>query len=197
MTTQTQTPTKTSVRRKFRRCVRRVSAVNGVVTFESYSFSRAGREIEHEVTVNLCSGEVRCGCEHFRHRLARLHPTLWSPRAHICHHIERAIANCARRGELPQQDGRFAPACALCGSLEGEFEMCDECGEVLEGQYICAACVDARMDDLSDAQPIEPHPAETHHEAPRNEARLAWTPPARRDWREMSREERDELFNSF
>ena len=88
-----------------RRCVRRDVVTADVATFKTKSFTREG--VEHHPAVDLQTGECTCTCEHFHYRLQPMvrqlddvraisikTPLLW------CKHIERAVANCVRAGEV-------------------------------------------------------------------------------------------------
>jgi hypothetical protein len=130
---------------------------SGRAIFVSKSMTQAENDDRYHPTIDVESGAVHCDCKHFEMRLARRNPNVWSPREHLCKHLLPAMGNLARRGLLPQQQGRFSPACCSCGVLDADdyFETCDERGEVVAGQWICSDCIAARCDDLSDAAPAE------------------------------------------
>jgi hypothetical protein len=148
---------------RIRRAVRLLNpelmARTGQASFVSKSMTRPQHEDCYHPTVDIESGACRCDCAHFEFRLARHNPTVWSPREHLCKHLLKALLNLKRRGLLPQQQGRFSPACVKCGVLEADnyFEVGDERGEIIPGQFICGSCIEAQIDDLSDVpQEIEP-----------------------------------------
>ena len=146
-----------------RRCVRLHDQTPGrVAHFVSKSFTRRDETVLHHPTVDLQTGAVHCTCEDFLFRKSRGNPTVFSASDLLCKHILRALDNLQRRAALPQQNGIHGPACIHCADPYAEYEVCDEnTGEVLPGQFICTACVDARLplasDDFQDAAPEAPH----------------------------------------
>lgn len=129
-----------------------------VAQFVTKSMTKADDDLKYRPTINLQTGACKCECKHFEIRLARHNPTVFSPDEHLCKHLERAVANLARRGLLPQQNGQFSPPCVKCGAINADdyFDVCDARGNLVPGVFICLDCIHA-ADDLSDALP-EPQP---------------------------------------
>jgi putative SOS response-associated peptidase YedK len=81
------------------RVVRREAAEAGHVFFKTRSFTR-DELIEWHPVVDVECGHVFCDCPDFRYRHARHEPDIWTPHW-WCKHLERAVENCKRHGELP------------------------------------------------------------------------------------------------
>lgn len=110
----------------------------------------------------------------------------------------------AKTKSFTQQDGEYSPVVNLangacsCTCPDFEYRKARLHPQINKPETLCKHLVRyiTRLEQRGDLQPeCASSACETHHEAPRNEARPAWTPPARRDWREMSREERDAYFD--
>lgn len=81
------------------RVVRReYSTPDGQVFFKTRSFSRDEYISWHPV-VDTADGHVFCDCPDFRFRHAAHEPRLATPQ-HWCKHIDRAVRNCRRHGEI-------------------------------------------------------------------------------------------------
>ena len=89
---------KTQIRRRLRWLFEQA----GKVHFESYSRSRAGKDVKHRVILDRISLRLFCSCEHGTHRCAQHAPTVFGDPAHHCHHMTRAIRNCQAHGEIPK-----------------------------------------------------------------------------------------------
>lgn len=84
-------PRKRLVRREY-------SSPDGQVFFKTRSFSRDEYLFWHPV-VDITDGYVFCDCPDFRFRHAPHSPRLATPQ-HWCKHIDRAVENCRRHGEI-------------------------------------------------------------------------------------------------
>jgi hypothetical protein len=95
----TQTAAKSSYNpHAVRRCVRVQAAVPGAVIFVSKSMTKAdGADCYHPV-IDTENGACRCDCAHFTYRLKVAN--VWDA-ATQCKHLQKAVANLARRGALP------------------------------------------------------------------------------------------------
>lgn len=78
---------------RYRRRVDRVSKAAGLIEFKTLSFTR-NDGTRYEVLVNVLTGFKMCSCPDFTYNRAGVGS---------CKHMERAIANCVRHGELPPQ----------------------------------------------------------------------------------------------
>jgi len=155
---------------RYRRHVRRAGATpDGQIQHVTRSFTN-----QHDTwyaTVDTATGYVHCTCPDHAYRCARFEPNVLSATQHLCKHAIRAILGCVRRGEinLPEsQIGALRRAmhrtgvksmgikvtdetrCIHCGGV-GEFGLCDDRGYPTAGR-VCRACVEARIDDLSDVE---------------------------------------------
>jgi hypothetical protein len=83
-----------------RRCVRVQTAVPGAVVFVSKSFTQADESDRYHPVIDTENGACRCDCAHFQYRLKVAN--VWDA-ATQCKHLQRAVANMERRGELPAQ----------------------------------------------------------------------------------------------
>jgi hypothetical protein len=83
-----------------RRCVRVQAAVPGAVVFVSKSMTQADDLDRYHPVIDTENGACRCDCAHFQYRLKVAN--VWTPGTQ-CKHLQRAVANMARRGELPAQ----------------------------------------------------------------------------------------------
>lgn len=159
--------------RKIRRCVRRQEVTrDGQVISVTKSFTND--EGKYHPTVDVNTGYVHCDCKDFEMRCGKHEPHVLSAPSHLCKHSIDAILGCVRRGELelPKEQvaalkrDRTRPAgfskresapsvtrCSVCGQAGETFEMADDEGRPLSGERICRDCIEARMDDLSDAAP--------------------------------------------
>lgn len=128
-----------------------------VAHFAVYSYTRKGKEIEHHPAVDLQTGACRCTCEDFTFKKAMRNPNVWSDDSLLCKHLRRALKVLEKHRYLPQQHGQFTPPCIKCGVMDADdyFEAMDSTGNVVIG-HICHACIEASMDDLSDAAPEYP-----------------------------------------
>jgi putative SOS response-associated peptidase YedK len=77
---------------------REYSSPDGQVFFKTRSFSRDDYTFWHPV-VDTHDGSVHCDCPDFRFRHAGHDPSLARPQ-HWCKHINRAVENCRRHGEI-------------------------------------------------------------------------------------------------
>lgn len=77
---------------------REYSTPDGQVFFKTRSFSRDEYISWHPV-VDTSDGHVFCDCPDFRFRHAAHAPRLATPQ-HWCKHIDRAVRNCRRHGEI-------------------------------------------------------------------------------------------------
>ncbi len=84
-------PRKRALRREY-------STPDGQVFFKTRSFSRDEYISWHPV-VDTADGHVFCDCPDFRFRHAAHAPRLATPQ-HWCKHIDRAVRNCRRHGEI-------------------------------------------------------------------------------------------------
>jgi putative SOS response-associated peptidase YedK len=84
-------PRKRALRREY-------STPDGQVFFKTRSFSRDEYISWHPV-VDTADGHVFCDCPDFRFRHAAHEPRLATPQ-HWCKHIDRAVRNCRRHGEI-------------------------------------------------------------------------------------------------
>jgi putative SOS response-associated peptidase YedK len=84
-------PRKRALRREY-------STPDGQVFFKTRSFSRDEYLSWHPV-VDTADGHVFCDCPDFRFRHAAHAPRLATPQ-HWCKHINRAVRNCRRHGEI-------------------------------------------------------------------------------------------------
>jgi putative SOS response-associated peptidase YedK len=84
-------PRKRALRREY-------STPDGQVFFKTRSFSRDEYISWHPV-VDTSDGHVFCDCPDFRFRHAAHEPRLATPQ-HWCKHINRAVRNCRRHGEI-------------------------------------------------------------------------------------------------
>ena len=84
---------------KMRRQIRRDwRSADGQVFFKMRSLTRDDDTRWHPV-VDTGDGRVFCDCPDFHYRHARFRPDVWMPQ-HWCKHVERAVDNCVKHGDL-------------------------------------------------------------------------------------------------
>ncbi len=71
---------------------------DGQVFFKMRSLTRDDDTRWHPV-VDTGDGRVFCDCPDFHYRHARFRPDVWMPQ-HWCKHVERAVNNCVKHGDL-------------------------------------------------------------------------------------------------
>jgi hypothetical protein len=84
--------------RAIRRCVRVDEILpDGIVTWQTKSFTRPGDEIVHHPAIDFVTGAITCTCKDHEYRKAKLHPTVHSPQADMCKHAWTALTNLRRK----------------------------------------------------------------------------------------------------
>lgn len=132
-----------------------------IFSFEIYSLTRAGYDIEHHMEADLESGALRCSCEDFIYRHARFAPTIGNPK-HICKHLCRVLDYLVRNKHLHGREvavqmllNQLRPCCE-CGVDMAEYQLCDERGFALDG-FMCCECVQRKRDAASRLEDLRCH----------------------------------------
>ena len=81
-----------------RRCVRVQAQTPQITVFVSKSMTQADEADRYQPTIEA-NGSCRCNCNHFKFRLK--FGNVFDANTQ-CKHLQRAVANLERRGELPK-----------------------------------------------------------------------------------------------